>query len=421
MRLLPLLIALGFAAAPLTAQPGPAPAPAVPNLAFEGGLWFDGSGFAPAQWYAVDGRFTAQRPERIDATVDLRGRYVLPSLIEAHNHDAQSGRFGAISNAKNLAHGVFHSVQMCSKPAERGEYGGFFGRPGTMEVRYADACISSSDGHPLGIALASAREAGMEVTPDEARRGYDPIDTLADLDRRWPEILERRPRLIKFILINSERREADRADPRQFGFLGLDPAFAAPIVERAHAAGIRVVAHADSAEDFRIAVEAGADIIAHLPGYRIARGMSADDYRISDAAIAEAARRGTIVITTVVAASHDMRRRPENASALQAMQRENLARLRAAGVTLAIGSDHVMGTVVDEILYLDALGVMPRSELLRRATADTAAAMFPDLPIGAFREGAEANLLAYDADPLERIEILREPALRLQRGTLLGR
>ena len=177
----------------------------------------------------------------------------------------------------------------------------------------------------------------------------------------------------------------------------------------------------DSAEDFRIAVEAGADIIAHLPGYRIARGMTAADYRIADAVIAEAARRGTIVITTAVAAEHDMRRRPENAAALQAMQRENLARLRAAGVALAIGSDHVMGTVVDELLYLDALSVMPRAELLRRATVDTAATMFPGRPIGVFREGAEANLLAYDESPLERLEVLRTPAIRVQRGTVLGR
>lgn len=424
-------LAIAVAALSLLVTPLAAHQPAAPPLAvaeapalavaFEGGLWFDGAGFVPARYYAVGGRLTARRPERIDATVNLRGRYLLPSLIEAHNHDMQNGFFGARSNAKNMALGVFHSVQMCSKPEDRAAFSGFLGQPGTVEVLYADACISGSDGHPLGIALASARQAGMEVSAEEARRGYDPIDTLEELERVWPTILAREPKLIKFILINSQRRSADLADPATFGFRGLDPALARPIVERAHAAGIRVVAHADSAADFEIALEAGVDMVAHLPGYRIAKGMSAADYRLSDRAIAQAALRGTVVITTAVAATHDMSRRPHNAEALRAMQIENLTRLRAAGVPLAIGSDDVMGSVVDEILYLDGLTVMPRAELLRRATADTARAMFPERPIGRFAEGAEASLVAYVVNPLERLDVLRTPALRIQRGAVLAR
>jgi len=351
--------------------------------------------------------------------MDLADRWIMPPLVEAHNHDAQNARLAPISNAKNLREGVFYSVQMCSRPDQRAEFAGFLNQPATMDVAYADACISSSDGHPLGIALASMRQANMEMSVDEVRRGYDPVDTIADVDRLWPQILERRPSLIKIILINSERRAQDRANAELFGFLGLDPALAAPIVARAHAAGIRVVAHADSAADFEIAVRAGVDIVAHLPGYRIAPGMTADSYRLSDAVIAEAARRGTTVITTAVAATHDMRRRPQNADALRAMQIDNLRRLRAAGVTLAIGSDAVMGTVVDEVLYLDGLGLMPRAELLRRATADTARAMFPGRAIGVFAEGAEASLIAFDQDPTIDLAVLRSPRLRVKEGALL--
>ncbi|WP_114954666.1 amidohydrolase family protein [Sphingosinicella terrae] len=416
-----LLAALLLAATPAFALQRPAAEAPAPALELRGGLWFDGERFSPGSWYSIDGRLTASRPERIDAVLDLTGRFILPSLIEAHNHDAQSGRFGAISNAKNMHAGIFHSIQLCSRPSAREDYGGFFGQPGMMTVRYAEACLSAADGHPLGIALASSRQFGIEMEPAEARRFYDPVDTLADLDRLWPELLERRPRLIKIILINSERRAQELADPSTFGFRGIDPALVVPIVERAHRAGIRVVAHADTAADFAIAVRAGADIIAHLPGYRIAPGMNAANYRLSDAIVAEAARRGTIVITTAGVARHDMARRPENAATLQALQRENLRLLRDAGVTLALGSDDVMGTVVDELVYLDGLGIFPRGELLRRATADTARAMFPEAAIGRFAEGAEANLLAFDGDPTVDIEILRRPVLRVQRGMVLGR
>lgn len=402
----------------LVAQTPSAPSP---TLALSGGLWFDGEGFARVDWYAVDGRLTRARPARIDATIDLSGRFVLPPLVEAHNHDLQNARFAAVSIAKNLRQGVFHSVQMCSRTGADRDFSALLNTSGTIDVIYADACISASDGHPLGMVLASAREAGMAETPESARRFYDPVDSLADLDRIWPEIAGRRPTLIKIILVNSEHQTANRADPATFGYRGLDPALVAPIVTRAHEAGIRVAAHVDSAADFATAVAAGVDIIAHLPGYRFAAGLGAANYRIGGAAIAEAARRGTIVVTTAGVAQFWTRRAaPETIAGVRATQIDNLRRLRAAGVTLAIGSDNVMGTVVDEILYLDALRIMPRAELFRRATIDTARAMFPGREIGAFGEGGEASLIAFDVSPLEFPEALRTPVLRVRRGSLLS-
>lgn len=426
MRLAMIFACLALTAVRATAHEAQSAAPAaaampMPTIAFRGGRWFDGTRFVPARWYSVDGRLTRARPARIDATIELGDRYVLPPFVEAHSHDMQNGRFAAISNGKNLRAGVFYSVQMCSRPDQRQDFAGFFGQSGSVDVLYADACISSSDGHPLGMILSSARDAGMTVTAEDGRRFYDPIDTIADLERLWPQILARRPRLIKFIMINGDRREQDRGNARLFGYLGLDPALAAPLVERAHRAGIRVVAHADSASDFATAVAAGVDILAHLPGYRIAEGMSVADYRISDEVIAEAVRRNIVVITTAGISAGHVQRNPRNAELLRAMQIENLTRLRAAGVTLAIGSDNVMGTVIDEIIYLDGLGVIPRAELLRRATADTARAMFPDRAIGSFREGADASLVAYDTDPLQTIETLRRPRILIKNGSLLSR
>lgn len=400
----------------------PGPKAAVPpsvSMAFEGGLWFDGERFVPAQWYAVGGRFTADRPDRVDVTVDLSGRYVLPPLVEAHNHDLQNGPFAAVSVDKNLRHGVFYSVQMCARPQDVEAFSGLLNKPGTLDVAYVAACITASDGHPLGIALASSEE-GETPDLDELRQGWDVIDTVADLDRLWPAIAARDAQLIKLIVINSERQAANRADPALFGHNGLDPELIAPIVVRAHAAGKRVVAHADTAADFAAAVAAGADMIAHLPGYRIANGMTATDYRITDPVIAEAARRGVVVITTASAARHDMARRPHNAESLRTTQIDNLRRLREAGVALAIGSDDVMGVVVDELAYLDALQIMPRAELLRRATRDTAEAMFPGRAIGRFANGYEASLIAFDADPLTDLSVLRTPRLLVKQGEVLA-
>lgn len=392
-----------------------------PVLAFEGGLWFDGDGFVPATWYAVNGRFTAKRPTRIDATINLKGRYVLPPFAEAHNHDAQSGHTAPKAVAKNLGQGVFYSVQLCSRPDSVADFSGLMNQPGMLDVLFAGACITSSDGHPLGLALADAKAHGQDVSPEEMRKLWDVMDTVPDVERLWPQIAERKPDLVKLILVNSERFAENRQMPELYGVNGLDPKLIAPIVERARRDGVRVVVHADSAADFATAVAAGADFVAHLPGYRFAAGMRAGDYRIPDEVVAEAARRGTVVMTTAVAAKHFLERKPEHRAELMATQADNLRRLRAAGVRLALGSDDFMGTVVDEILYLDALKIMPRAELIRRATTDTPKALFPKRAIGGFGEGMEASLIAFDADPLgANLDVIRTPSIRVKQGSLLA-
>ena len=404
------------------AQSGPPEPPAAPVLALLGGRWFDDTGFTRRDWYAVDGRLTEARPARIDVTVDLAGRYVLPPLADAHNHDLQGPAFIAQSVERNLREGVFYSVQMCAKPNPSRSFSRLLNTPGTIDVLYADACISASDGHPLGMALAGFRQSGAEVTVETARLGYDAVDSVEDLDRVWPEILARQPRLIKIILVNSEVQEQLRADPGTFGFRGLDLALVRPIVERAHAAGIRVAAHVDSAWDFGLAVISGVDLIAHLPGLRFAPGRTAFNYRISEEVIAAAARQGTVVVTTAGIAPFWYAGRPDSEiRVIEATLVDNLSRLRAAGVPLAIGSDNVRGTVIDEILYLDRLQVMPRAELLRRSVMETPRLLFPDRSIGTFAEGAEASLVAFDSDPVEDLRILRRPAVRIKQGVILGR
>jgi hypothetical protein len=393
-----------------------------PVIQFSDGRWFNGEGFERSTWYSVEGRLTQRRPARIDVRVDLAGRYVLPPFAEAHNHDMQNAFLGAMSARRYLGAGVFYTAQMCAQPEQVASFRGFVGQPNTVDVLFTAACVSASDGHPLGIALRMDRQAGYETTAaDYHDRGYLVVDTLADLDAKWPRIAEAPSRLVKLILVNSEDYAANRQRPELYGFNGLDPTLVPVIVERAHAAGMRVAAHVDTAYDFRVAVEAGADIIAHLPGYRFTSDKSAADYRIDDDAIAEAARRWTTVITTAVAARHFMRRQPELADAVRETQIDNLRRLIAAGVPLATGSDLVGdGSVLDELEYLDGLGVMPRAALLRLATEATPRLLFPERSIGAFAEGAEASLIALDANPLVDLAAIRRVSLRVKQGNLLA-
>lgn len=411
--LVAVLFALSLAMTPAKASE---PVHKGPTLKLEGGMWFDGEDFAAAEWYVVDGRFTANRPEKIDATIHLEGRFILPPLADAHNHDAQNIWTASRSIDKNLSAGVFYSAQMCANPSKVSGFRDLLNRPATLDVVFTGACISSSDGHPLGLAIRDEPDA----SPESLRSGWTVIDTIDDIDRVWADIAAQKPDLIKLILVNSENFQKNRRDPTLFGFNGLDPALIAPIVERAHRDGIRVVVHTDSAADFEIAVSSGADIIGHLPGYRFAREMDVDDYRISDASIAEAARRGTVVMTTAGVAQYYLQANPEDTGALQSVQVDNLQRLHQAEVSLAIGSDQFAGTAVDEVLYLDALGVIPTNDLIRMAVTDTPGLLFPERQIGGFKEGMEASLVAYDSNPLDRPEILRTPAILIKQGHVLA-
>lgn len=393
-----------------------------PNLHLKGGLWFDGSSFRPMEWYAVEGKLTSRRPARVDAIVDLSARHIIPPLAEAHNHDLQNAFLAGRVAPSYLASGIFYSGQMGANPEDIRPFRSFLGTPGSVDVMYVEALISASDGHPLGMALDSYKAAGMEAKPEDIRdRAYWVVDSLADLDARWDRIAKAKPALVKVMLIDSANYAANRRNPALFGRNGMDPALVPEIAKRTHAIGARLVAHAETADDFAKAVVGGADIIAHLPGYKIGKGKAAADYRLAEESIAEAAKRGVTIITTTAISRFALEKSPELAPVIRLNYVDNIRRLRAAGVKIAFGSDDVGGSVVGEIESVDSLNVVPRNELLRIATRDSARLLFPDRAIGAFVEGAEASLVALEGNPLEDLSALRRPRLAIKQGELLSR
>lgn len=428
IRLVAPCFALLLASAPLAAQesgttgvPRGAVTFSKPTLAFEGGKWFDGQGFVKDSWYSVDGKLTRTRPDRIDVRIDLEGRYVLPPLADAHNHNLQNA-WSAVNFADDyLRRGIFYSAQLAANTEEIVGYRGLLGGTGRVDVLWAEATLSSSDGHPLGLALAGARQAGMPMNPEEyVDKAFWAIDSLADLNAKWPKIAERQPKLIKVIVVDDAHSEAQRKDPSSYGLRGMSTALLPDVVQRAHALGARVAAHVDSADDIARVVASGVDIVAHL-NTRIPKGLTTVDLRLSNATIAEMKRRGTLIIPTVAVTRYYLMAHPEDRALLMSVISDNLARLKAADVPILAGSDLFDGSVIDEIEALDATGVFERDELLSLATTATPQAMFPDRRIGIFAEGAEASLVTYDADPTQDLKVLRAPKMAVKQGEVLAR
>ncbi|WP_444945836.1 hypothetical protein ACJJIP_19810 [Microbulbifer sp. VTAC004] len=387
------------------------------TFAIEGGKWFDGMGFKPAIWFVDEnGLLTKTRPQEVDYIIDARGKFVVPPYAEGHNHNLQNPwgikNFGALQ----VKSGVFYSAQMCS--FGKGLETQFSGED-TMDVLFASDCITASDGHPLRMILNGKKN----VTNDELKSAQEMVmvaEDKGDLDQIWEKVKANHPSFIKIILVGSEKFEERHGDKKYLGVNGLNPKLVPVIVERAHKLGIPVVAHVDTAHDAMVAIKAGVDILGHLPGYRIARneGFDRQDYVLSDAVIAAAAKQGTKLIATAsVPSEHSY---PEDElKEIQTVQKDNLSRLRNAGVPLLMGSDNFSGTVLREIRYLDTLDIAPREVLLKSLTMDTPKWMFPERHLGSFSEGAEGSFLILEGNPLEDLGFLDKIYIGVKQGHIL--
>jgi imidazolonepropionase-like amidohydrolase len=252
---------------------------------------------------------------------------------------------------------------------------------------------------------------------------FSVADTPA-LDRAWPLLLASRPDFVKAYLLYSEEYAARLADPETVGWRGLDPVLLPEIVRRARAAGSRVAVHVESAADFHVAVAAGVDQVAHLPGFRGNADAALPDpapYRIRDADAQLAARKGIVVVTTVSGLARYADGRGDGAlrRAADELNAENLATLRRHRVAVAIGSDEYGETSVQEALYLQELGVFDPAELLRIWTETTARTIFPTRRLGRLEPGYEASFLSLAGDPLSDFANVTRIRLRVKQGQVL--
>ncbi|HMB54020.1 MAG TPA: amidohydrolase family protein, partial [Thermoanaerobaculia bacterium] len=369
------------------------------TTAYENGRWWDGERFVVRTVYAVDGSLTYSPPTAVDRTIDLDGGWVVPPLADAHDHGLAAPDFDAESR-RYLAQGVFYVQNPNSMRTFTLEAREQAARPETVDVTYSMGGLTSTGGWPVPIYERAAAHMEGWTVERMAGEAYFEVDDAAGLDAAWASLLAAEPDLVKVYLETSEEHAARAGDPAFHGRRGLDPALLPAVVERARAAGLRVATHVTSAADFRTAVAAGVDEIAHLPLERL------------DAAAAEAAAAaGVVVVTTTI--SH----RPTGGVDVEAVHRHNLALLLEHGVSLVLGTDSER-PVLDEAENLVRLGVDPGT-VFRLATRDTARWIFPGREIGHLGEGAEASFLVLAADPGADLAAFRDLRAAVKQGHAL--
>ncbi|MFJ6530549.1 amidohydrolase family protein [Streptomyces longwoodensis] len=302
--------------------------------------------------------------------LDGTGATLLPGLIDSHVH------FRDLAELSTLAHyGVTTALDMGSWPARF-----------TAALRTAESGADvRSAGTPLiGPAGPHSRIPGFPTedkitTPEQARR----------------RVAARVAEGVDYIKLVLERP----------GGGGLDLESAAAAVEAAHAAGLKVVAHASHTGAIALAVQAGVDILTHVP-------LDADLDEAQVRAIAEQAR---VLVPTLSMMRGTARHHPDPEHAyLHA--RNTVTAVHQAGGAIVAGTDantqpgvpaavpHGSSLHAELALLVEA-GLTPR-EALRSATS-AAVTAFGLADRGSIRPGLRADLLLVTGDPLSAIDATR--------------
>lgn len=252
---------------------------------------FDGRELSPPRMVVIEGtRIGAE--ETGAEVIDAAGGVLLPGLIDAHIHLHDRGTLERLRS-----HGVTTGLDMATWPHDR--LAALRGVPGLTDIRSAGTPAigpggphSRIPGRPADAVIDDPGKAPGFVA-DQVAQGSD---------------------YIKIVL------EAP-------GEGGPDQAAAGALVAAAHAAAKKVIAHASSPGAFRMALDAGADVITHVP---LGQPLDAAD-------VARMASLGSIAVPTLtmmegIAAAIG---RPE---AFEASLR-SVALLHQAGVPVLAGTD----------------------------------------------------------------------------------
>jgi len=328
-------------------------------------------------------------------TLDLRGKYVLPGLIDAHTHAAN---FAAFQRALESGVTTVRSAGVSN---------------------YADIGFHKlvASGAAIGPDVLTS---GYHVRPHLAEEAFLSDPQYADL-MSGVTTIEKMRRAVQMNLAHgvdwikilaTERAGTADTDPRKHVYTEEE---IRAIVEEAATKNVPVEAHAHGEEGARAAVRAGVRSIEH-------------GTYLSDDTLQEMKQRGTYfdpTYTTVI----DLAEAGDDydVPALRISGQHMLARLRTTvehahriGVKIVTGSDTQYGPnsltrIGQEVAHFVEMGFTPL-EAIQSATLVGAELLRRERSIGVVEPGFEADLIAVEQNPLQTPSTLEDPLLVISNG-----
>lgn len=369
-------------------------------LALVNGLLIDGTGANPVSNAVVlvrDGKIqSVGRPPQVSIPpeypmLDVQGAAILPGLINAHIHGAYD-----IQRLMTWAQAGVTTVREMGLPT-----------PGlSLSERYQLRDRSRNDPQIARIVAASLNFSGPG--------GYGQVYVNSPADARTQALsaIDAGAEIIKFSF--EDYRPLFTFWPR----LPLPDAKA--LVNAAHERGVRAAVHISWSRNARRALECGADEIEHVPSDRL-----------PDALIQRAVQANVLWIPTLElyqVVGKAMFGKLPGSRAPQFFSKtaiNNLRRLVAAGVTIALGTDFdgfpgefQSGLPMLEMELMQQAGMTPM-QILVAATRNAAFACGKSQELGTIEAGKCADLLVVNGNPLEDLHDLQQVRCVIKNGVII--
>jgi imidazolonepropionase-like amidohydrolase len=359
-----------------------------------------------------------------DATVlDVGGMTVMPGLVDAHVHvNAVTADLGALEDwspayVTARAAGVLRGMLDRGFTTVRDVAGADHGiaaavaeglLPGPRVV-FGGKALSQTGGHGDG------RGPGRTVHDQHPCRPTLTVvaDGVAEVRRAAREQLRRGAHHVKVMLSGGVASPTDRIDSTQYSMEELRA-----VVEEARAANRYVTGHAYTAAAVNRGLEAGVGCIEHG---NLMDGSSIERFRTTGAFYVP-----TLATYAALAEEGLAQGMPpdQHAKVFEVLDagKAALELAHRAGLPIVYGTDLLGGMHRRQLTELALRAeVQPAADVLRSATTVAARLLRLEGRVGVVAPGAHADLLVVDGNPLERLELLTDPARHLRLVMAAGR
>ena len=336
--------------------------------------------------------------------IDVKGRTILPGLIDAHRHIISVTE--AEVTPELIVLGTIEGVRVCHETLSMGittvrdpgcKHNGIFRMKQAIDEGFVPGpTLYPAGPNPTGSAAPQSWRNWFVQGPWAMRQA---VRELKRSGARW----------IKLVVSVDSRESGWR---RTDWFLTPEEIKAG--AEEAQALGLKVSGHVEGLAPAYAVTEAGFNAIEH--------GTVLDDKL---AAIM--AQKRVFYVPTLLAYSASLEQwekplQPEESEAFHAWvgeHKRSFKRALAAGVPIAVGTDMYRVPPLD--CYVNELELMIESGMssaaaLRAATATGAALLGEESKFGVLAPGMKADLIAVEGNPLENIRALLNIALVVKHG-----
>jgi imidazolonepropionase-like amidohydrolase len=357
-------------------------------------------------------------PAGVDQVVELKGKTLMPGLIDMHTHIDYDPVYGGYSY---LQYGDRFWSMLAVPNAHKTLMAGFTTIRNVGSDAWNDVGLMQAidEGHVPGPRIIPAAYAfgatgghcdSTFFPPSMAQKNAYNADSPEQAKRSVRELRKYGAQVIKICATGGVFSRNTEPGQQQMSLAEMKA-----VADDAHMYGLKVAAHAHGAAGIKDAIRAGIDTIEHASliddeGIELARKygtwLSMDIYN-TEYTQSEGKKNGVL--------EDNLRKDRETAD----VQREGFRKAHKAGVKMVYGTDsgvHPHGDNGKQFRWMVQYGMTP-AQAIQSATANAAQALGRG-DVGIVEAGRYADIIAVDGNPLQDVTLLERVAFVMKGGVV---